>query len=99
MKHPLRCGVPQGSLGPILHPLYTSSLSDIKLIFSLSYHYYIDVSHPYFSIQPTIPGDRDLAMSKMECCPIELNHWMLVNSLKSKQSQDWTIDNLHQNTF
>ena len=34
------------------------------------------------SFQPTIPGDRELAVSNIECCVLEIDHWMLVNRLK-----------------
>ena len=81
-KHALQCGVPQGLvLGPILYLLYTSPLSDIVKKFNLSYHFYADDSQLYLSFQPTIPGDRDLAVSNIERCVLEIDHWMLVNRL------------------
>ena len=81
--HALQCGVPQGSvLGPILYVLYTSPLSDIVKKFNLSYHFYADDSQLYLSFQPTIPSDRDLAVSNIERCVHEIDHWMLINRLK-----------------
>ena len=44
----------------------------------LTNHLYADD----FSFQPTIPGDRDLAVSNIERCVLEIDHWMLVNRLK-----------------
>ena len=82
-KHGLQCGVPQGLvLGPILYLLYTSPLSDIVKKFNLSYHFYADDSQLYLSFQPTIPGDRDLAVSNIERCVLEIDHRMLVNRVK-----------------
>ena len=82
-KHALQCGVPQGLvLGPFLYLLHTSPLSDIVKKFNLSYHFYADDSQLYLSFQPTIPGDRDLAVSNIERCVLEIDHWMLVNRLK-----------------
>lgn len=81
--HALQCDVPQGSvLGPILYVLYTSPLSDIVKKFNLSYHFYADDSQLYLSFQPTIPSDRDLAVSNIERCVHEIDHWMLINRLK-----------------
>ena len=83
LRHALHCGVPQGSvLGPILYLLYTSPLSDMVKKLTLSYHFYADDSQLYLSFQPTIPGDRALAVSNIECCVHEIDHWMLVNRLK-----------------
>ena len=88
LKHALQCGVPQGSvLGPILYFLYTSPLSDIVKRFNLSYHSYADDSQLYLSFQPTIPGDRDLAVSNIERCVLEIDHWMLVNRLKLNKAK------------
>ena len=50
--------------------------------FNLSYHFYAHDSQLYLSFQPTIPGDRDLAVSNFERCVLETDHWMLVNRLK-----------------
>ncbi|PFX15880.1 52 kDa repressor of the inhibitor of the protein kinase [Stylophora pistillata] len=87
-KHDLKCGVPQESvLGPILYLLYTSPLSDIVEKFNLSYHFYADDSQLYLSFQPTVLGDRDLAVSSIESCVNEINHWMMVNRLKLKKDK------------
>ena len=69
-------------LGTILYLLYTSPLSDIVKKFNLSYHFYADDSHLYLTFQPTITGDRDLAVSNIERCVLEIDHRMLVNRLK-----------------
>ena len=61
---------------------YTSPLSDIVKKFNLSYHFYADDSQLYLSFQPTIPGDRALAVSNIERCVHEIDHWMLDNRLK-----------------
>ena len=61
----LQCGVPQISvLGPILYLLYTFPLSDIIKKFNLSF--YADDFQLYLSFQPTIPGDKALAVSNIE---------------------------------
>jgi len=62
---------------------FVSSLhfTDVKK-FNLSYHFYADNSQLYLSFQPTIPGDRDLAVSNIERCVLEIDNWMLVNRLK-----------------
>ena len=65
-------------MGPILYLLYTSPLSNIIKKFNLSYHFYADDSQLYLSFQPTIPGDGDLAVSNIEHCVHEIDHWMLV---------------------
>ena len=62
--------------------LYTSPLSDIVKKFNLSYHFYADDSQLYLLFQPTIPGDRVLAVSIIKRCVLEIDHWMLGNRLK-----------------
>ena len=77
------CCVPQGLvLGPILCLLYTCLLSDIVKKFNLSSHFYADDSQLYLSFQPTIPGDRALAVSNIKRFVDEIDLWMLVNRLK-----------------
>ena len=65
-----------------MYLLYTSHLSDIIKKFNLSYNFYADDSQLYLSFQPTIPVDRKLAVSYIERCVLEIDHWMLVNRLK-----------------
>jgi len=50
--------------------------------FNLSCHFYADDSQLYLSFQPTIPGDREIAVSNIERCVLEIDNWMLVNRLK-----------------
>ena len=69
-------------LGPILYLLYASPLSEIVKKLNLSYHFYADDTQLYLSFQPTISGDRDLAVSNIERCVLEIDHLMLVNRLK-----------------
>ena len=69
-------------MGPILYLLYTSPLFDPVKRFNLSYHFYAGDSQLYLSFQPTLPGDRDIAVSKIERCVLEIDRWMLVNRLK-----------------
>ena len=58
--------------------LYTGIVEKLNL----SYHFYADDSQLYLSFQPTIPGDRELVVSNIERCVLEIDHWMLVNRLK-----------------
>ena len=62
--------------------MYTLPLSDNVKTFNFSYHIYADDSQLYLSFQPTLPSDRDLAMSTIKRCVHENDQWMLVNSLK-----------------
>ena len=80
LKHEFQCGVPQGSV--LWSILYTLPLSHNVKKFNFSYHIYADDSQLYLSFQPTLPGDRDLAMSTIKRWVHENDHWMLVNSLK-----------------
>ena len=65
-----------------MYLLYTSPLSDIVTKFNLSYHFYAGDSQLYLSFQPTIPSDRDLAVSIIERRVLVIDHLMLVNRLK-----------------
>ena len=62
-----------------MYLLYTS---DIAIKFNLSYHFYADLLQLYLCFQPTIPSDRDLAVSNIESCVLEIDKWMLDNRLK-----------------
>ena len=61
-----------------------SLLSDIKKEIEIELSL---LSHLYLSIQPTILGYRDLAVSNMESSANEMNHWMLVNHSKSNRDK------------
>ena len=54
--------------------LHFSPLSDIIKKFNLSCHFHGDDSQLYWSFQPTMPGDRDLAVSNIERCVHEIDH-------------------------
>ena len=40
-----------------------------------------------YPIQPTIPGDGDLAVSNIKRCVHKIDHWMLVNPLKLNKDE------------
>ena len=46
-------------------------------------------------IQPTIPGDGDLAVSNIKLCVHEIDHCMLVNRLKLNKNCWWSPPNIY----
>ena len=73
----LKCGVPQGSvLGPIFFILLTTSLRRILKKYNVFYHKYADDIQLYVIFDPSLPGDRERAIRRMEACVKEIRLWM-----------------------
>ena len=86
------CGVPQGSvLGPILFMLYTSPIGDIVRTYGINFHLYADDSQLYKTFSTSCMSQLDNAKSTLEACIIEIDKWMLQNSLKMNGDKTETI--------
>ena len=78
----LFCGAPQGSvLGPILHSMYTSPLTDIISKHNLNHHFCADDSQIYLSFTPSAAGEPTTSKLRIESCIHDVNNWMSANKL------------------
>ena len=99
----LKCGVPRGSvLGPIMFILLTTSLRRILEKYNVFYHKYADDIQLYVIFDPSVPGDRERAIRRMEACVKEI--WLCMASRWLKLNDDKTelaifMSAHHQKTY
>ena len=99
LRHPLQCGVPQGSiLGPILFLLYTSPLGDIVRKYNINFHLYADDTQLYLTFSPSCPNDLYFVKQQIESCVLEINNWMTYNKLKlnNDKTEILILSNAHR---
>ena len=84
-KHPLKTGMPQGSVfGPFGFPHYSGPLGAICRRHRIQYHLYADDTQLYISFTPS---DCPTATSRLEACISEIRDWMKNNFLKLNDSK------------
>ena len=82
--HPLRYGVPQGSvIGPILFTLYSAALQDIVMAHGLKCVMYADDTQLYVIFHPS---DKACALQKLQQCVDDIKTWSVSNKLKFNDS-------------
>ena len=59
-------------LGPIMFTLVTKSLRRILKKYNVFYHKYVVDIQLYVIFDPSVPGDRERATSRMEACVKEI---------------------------
>jgi len=81
----LQCGVPQGSVaGPLAFIIFSAPLLDIIAAHGISVMVYADDTQLYISFAP---GDRDIAVKKLEACIADIRAWCKQNNLALNDSK------------
>jgi hypothetical protein len=81
-EHPLRYGVPQGSVaGPSIFSAYAQPVADIIKHFQVAYHIYADDTQLYISFDPSSEEDIAAATLRLTNCIDKIRSWMCVNKL------------------
>ena len=75
--------VPQGLvLRPLLFSLFILPLGDICRNHNILFHSYADDQQVYLSFDPSIAGNENLCIKKIETCIQDIRVWMKMNLLK-----------------